>query len=101
MTVINMNTIGKLAKGVCNILVSGSIIALSCESFKMNIGQYNTYSGAVEAIMNSSMLSEYKSEAIGLLKRDEEKEYYKAVISIVKSNDIGSEKVKILNALNH
>ena len=101
MKAINMDTVGNLAKGICNVLVSGVIIAKSYKSIKVNMVQHNTYSGAIEAIMNSSMLSEYKSEAIGLLKREEQKEYYKAAISIVKSKDLGSEKVKMISILNH
>ena len=99
---INMDTIGKFAKGVCNILVSGAILVLSCKALNMNVEQHETgYYDAVEVIMNNrSMFSSSKKELIGLLKRDETSEYYKTVISIVESNSFSSEKVEMIKLLN-
>ena len=98
---INMDTIGKFAKGVCNILVSGAILVLSCKTFNMNVEQHDIgYNDAVEAIMNSTMFSRSRMEMIGLLKRDETSEYYKTVISIVESNSFSSEKVEMIKLLN-
>ena len=105
MRTFNMDTIGKLAKGVANILVCGALIALPYKSVKINMGQpiskTASYDEAVKAITESSMLSSCKCEAVTILKRGEQEEYYKAVISIVKSDDLGSAKVKMIAGLNH
>lgn len=99
---INMDTIGKLTKGVCDILVSGAILVLSCKAFNMIVEQHEIgYYDAVKTIMDSSMFSSSKKEMIGLLKRDETSEYYKTVISIVESGSFSSEKVDMIKLLNH
>ena len=99
---INLDTIGKLAKGVCNILVSGAILVLSCKAFDMNVEQHDVgYYDAVKVIMNNIMFSRSRTELIGLLKRDETSEYYKTVIAIVESNSFVSEKVDMIKLLNH
>lgn len=58
------------------------------------------YDGAISAIMNSSMIDSRKVQAIELLKKDQQKTYYKAVISIVKSTMSDGRKVEAIEKLN-
>lgn len=58
------------------------------------------YDSSVSAIMNSSMLDSRKVQVIELLKKDQQKTYYKAVISIVNSNMFDSRKVEAIEKLN-
>lgn len=58
------------------------------------------YDSAVSAIMNSSMLDSRKVQVIELLKKDQQKTYYKAVMSIVNSTMFDSRKVEAIEKLN-
>jgi len=105
MKALDMVTIGKAVKGIANILVGGTLISLSCDVIGDTIGQFvgktASYDEAVKVIANDAkMLSEYKCEAASILKHDESKEYYKAVINVMKSDMLGSEKVKMINVLS-
>lgn len=98
---INMDTIGKVAKGVCNILVSGAVLVLSCKAINMNVEKHDVgYFDAVDVIMNSPMFSSTKKLMIGLLKRNESSEYYKTVIGIVEADGFTSDKVDMIKLLN-
>ena len=72
--------------------------ALSCSSVTDEIKRKIRYSGdvsysdAVNAIMDSNMLSSYKQEAVAALAKDRDKEFYKAVIHVVNSDMMGSYK---------
>ena len=58
------------------------------------------YSDAVQHIMRSSMLGSQKTEAIGLLRREEDSAYYNAVISIVNSSMLGSQKIEAIEKIS-
>lgn len=49
-----------------------------------------TYSDAISAITNSSMSSYYKQEAIKMLRKDGDVEYYRSVISIALDDKMGN-----------
>lgn len=58
------------------------------------------YDGAVEAIMNSGMYSHDKCEVVKTLPRDEDAEFYKAIIHIAKDSRLYShDKVKMIKSL--
>ena len=62
-------------------------------------GHATGYSDAVDAILNSSMLDSSKRTVIGMLKHDEDLEYYKSVIMTINSNMFDSEKIRIIEKL--
>lgn len=55
-----------------------------------------TYSGAVQAIMRSSMWSDDKNKAIEALTKDESSEVYKAICSIANSSMWSDDKRKTI-----
>lgn len=58
------------------------------------------YDEAVKAIMDSGMYSHDKCEAVNAIKRDEDDEFYKAIIHIAKDSRLYShDKLKILKDL--
>lgn len=59
-----------------------------------------SYSKAVKAIVESNMLDSRKCEAIELLKRDGDDDYYKAVISVINSNMLDSRKVDTIRTIS-
>ena len=58
-----------------------------------------SYDDAIEAIMDSSMPSSYKTDAIAAVRRREWSDYYKSVISIVDSSMCSSNKVEAIKKL--
>lgn len=59
-----------------------------------------SYGDAVNAILSSSMFDSRKTEAITLLKRDGDHDYYSAVISAVGSDMFDSRKVQVIKTLS-
>ena len=59
-----------------------------------------TYNDAVRVIMDSDMLTSYKTDIVKILKRNETSDYYKAVIHTVKSDILSIYKVDIIEELN-
>lgn len=59
------------------------------------------YDDAVNTIINSSMLSSYKSTAVKALRRDGDDSYYRAVIRIVNSDMLGSNKIELIDELSN
>lgn len=113
----DMKRIGDVAKGVGEIMLNGLAVALVIAALgseatrsKANdrrdysYGRYGydyDYGDAVEAIMNSNMFSHCKSEAIDVLKRDEDANYYRAIASIVKDSDtFDNYKVEMIRKLS-
>lgn len=58
------------------------------------------YDDAVKAILDSSMVSCCKQEAISLVKMDASSEYYKAVINTVQSSMVASYKIGVIRDMN-
>ena len=103
---INWEPVGKFAKSACEILVYGALAVMSIKFSESTAKRHGkivnaTYSGAVEAIMNSDMYSHYKSYAITMLKRDGDAEYYGAIIRIVEDDNTYSHyKLDMIKALS-
>lgn len=100
-----LNNIGRVAKKGCKYLFYATVTVLSCstvtdELFKsIRYIDGASYSDAVGAILDSGMLGSYKDEAVSLLPKDGDSEFYKAIISIVNSNILGSYKVDTIKKL--
>ena len=103
---VSKDTIKKIATGIGKALAYGSLTMLSMNLNKETEAIYyvdldcEDYSGAVESIMQSDMSSYYKNQSIAILKKDMDESYYKAIASIVRSNDGDFYKVNMINALN-
>lgn len=94
----NKEIIGTIVKNGCRFLVYGATLLLPCLSLKdtNNVMYYVgdvKYSDAVGVIMNSRMFSSDKTKAIEVLKKNEDKEFYKSVIQVVNSNMFSSDKL--------
>lgn len=85
-------TVGRIVKVVGGVIVYGLASTVSTKSIKdivddVRYSRKASYSDAIGAIMNcSSMLDSYKNEAVAVIKKDGDCEYYKTVIKIAKSN---------------
>lgn len=91
-----LHTIGKYVKAGCKFAAYGLLTVLSCSSITDEIVGY---SDAVDAIINSDMLGSYKREAVDALLKDQDNEFYKAVIHIVNSDMLGSYKLDSIKRL--
>lgn len=58
------------------------------------------YNDAVKVIMNSNMLTSYKTDIMKILKKNESSEYYKTIINVVKSDVLSSYKVEMISEIN-
>ena len=82
--------------------IAGACMVRSTPVNKTNYGgAYTNYGDAVQQIMSSSMLGSNKTDAIALLRRDEDAAYYNAVISIVNSSMLGSQKVEAIEKISN
>lgn len=105
MKKINWESVGKFAKQACEIAIYGTIGLMAFKYGEPATKSYSytdaTYGAAVEAIMDSSMYSHYKTEAIELLKRDETADYYRAVIRVVEDGSMYSHyKIEMIKTLS-
>lgn len=105
---LNKEQVGKIIIGTGKVVICGlSCLALIIPHVENSISAVKrltvkaTYGGAVEAIMNSSMLSSYKQESIEALQKDRDADYYKSVIEIVNSSMLGSYKVETIKKINN
>lgn len=100
-----LNNIGRFMKKGCKYLFYAAVTVLSCstvtdEIFKsMRYSDGASYSDAVLAIMESSMVSSYKDEAVAVLSKDCDSEFYKAIIHIIDSDMMSSYKVDAIKKL--
>lgn len=99
------NTVANIVKGlkgaiipVVGVILSSITISdlLNAVRYCGNVG----YDDAVKVIMNSDMMSSYKTEAISVLKHDSTPDYYRAVISTVNSDMMSSYKVDAIRNMS-
>lgn len=105
MKKINWKPIGDFVGQACEVALYGVAIAASCKVGKfITTGLDNpiaNYSDAVGAIMDSSMFSHDKSDAVEALSRYESSEYYGAIVRIAKDSSMFShDKVKMIRHLS-
>lgn len=94
---INKDKVMKYAKKGCEIAVYVGGIVLSYVSVRdvVDAVKYSgevDYGDAVDAIMSSDMMSSYKEQAVTMLKKDADSQFYKAIIRVVKSDMMSSYK---------
>lgn len=99
--------VGKIIAGTGKVIVCGlSCLALIAPHVENSVNAVKRltakadYSGAIKAIINSSMLSSYKQDAIEAVQKDQDATYYKSVIEVVNSNMLGSYKVETIKKIN-
>lgn len=102
---IRKEDVGNFAKNTGKVLLYGLAIVLPRLTSKDVIDtiRYSGdvgYSDAVRAIMESDMFSSSKDEMIGLLKKDQNMEYYKSIIQVARSDMFSSNKVNIIKKFN-
>ena len=100
----NLKVVRQVAKRSCNVIVPVLVMALSTLSVGevMDMIRYNGnvgYDDAVKVIMDSSIPSYDISRIMQFLKRDENSEYYRAVIHTIKSSMSSYTKVEIIQNL--
>ena len=104
MAKLNLKPVGEFAGEFCKIVGYGLALVLPrvITVYLSNKHDKVTadYSGAVEAIMNSDMMSSYKQDAVQALKTNGSIDYYKAVIHIVYSSAMSSYKVNMIQDLS-
>lgn len=100
-----MKTVSNITKSLKGVIVPvlGVVLSSITISDLLNAVHYSGnvgYDDAVKVIINSNMLSSYKTEAIHVLKHDESPDYYRAVISTVNSDMMSSYKVDIIRNMS-
>lgn len=96
-----LETIRKYARKGCQILMYGLVTSLSYLSVRdiLDIAQSSGdvgYGDAVNAIMSSDMWSADKNKAVMVLSKEENSEFYKAVIHIANSDMWSADKVRAI-----
>lgn len=99
------NTVANIAKGLKGVIVPvvGVILSSITISDLLNAVRYcgNVgYDDTVKAIMNSNMMSSYKTEAVSAVKRDGTPDYYRAVISTVNSDMMSHYKIDAIRNMS-
>lgn len=89
---------GKLALSALAIGLA-SLIRDKASNVQYYIGEVG-YGDAVSVILNSDMFDSTKTKAVELLKRDEDAEYYRAVINAVNSQMFDSTKIQTIKTLS-
>lgn len=98
---VNKETVGKIAKKGCAVVLYGIAAVLPYISVKdtINVIRYSGnvgYGDVVDVIMNSDMLSSYRKEAIEVLPKDGDSELYKSIIAVVQSDMMSSYRVETI-----
>ena len=86
--------VGTMFLGYC------TVVAKADQTKNNNYIYYSTYSGAMNAIMNSTMYSYDKTYITKLLLPNASEDYYSSVISIANSAMFSSDKVSAIKSLN-
>lgn len=99
--------VGKIIVGTGKVLVCGlSCLALIVPHVENSIDAVKRltakadYSGAIQAIMSSDMMSSYKKEAVEVIQKDRDADYYKSVIEVINSNMLSSYKIETLKKIS-
>lgn len=94
--------IGIIFLGYCAVVAKADLVSNTNHSENGNYIFYPAdYSSAYDAIVNSDMLGSGDKRALcANLLKDKSTDYYKSVISIVKSNSFGSDKRSMMASLN-
>lgn len=100
-----LNKTGVMIKKGCNVVVL-VLMGLRFTGMDKRIIKAIRYSGkvkyddAIRAITESNMLGSSMAEAMDLVQSNMETEYYRAVISTIQSNALGSTKIMMLKNIN-
>ena len=86
--------VGTMFLGYC------AVVAKTDQTKNNNYIYFSTYSGAMNAIMNSTMYSSDKTDITKLLLPNASEDYYSSVISIANSTLFSSHKVYAIKSLN-
>ena len=104
---INKEHVGKIIVGTGKVIVCGlSCLALVAPHVENSINAVKrltakpNYGGAIEAVMNSDMLSSYKQEAVDAIQKNRDEDYYKAVIEVINSNMLSSYKMETIRKIS-
>ena len=105
---ISKEQVGKIIVGTGKVLICGlSCLALIAPHVENSIDAVKRltvkadYSGAIKAIMNSSMLSSYKQEAVEAVQKDRDESYYKSIIEVINSDMLSSYKIDTIKKINN
>ena len=105
MLKIDLTKTGAMLKKGCNIVVP-VLMGLRFTGMDKQILKAIRYSGkvkyddAIRAITESNMLGSSMAEAMDLVQSNMETEYYRAVISAIQSDTLGSTKIMMLKNIN-
>lgn len=103
---VSKETIKKIAIGAGKVFVYGSLALLSMKLknetehiYYVEHTDCGDYNDAVDSIIDSDMNSYYKNIALRMVKRNMDKEYYKAVASIARGDDDDYYKISMIKNL--
>lgn len=96
---IDVERIGNIIKTGGRLAVCAAVVILPYAkdiSDKMRCNGPVKYSDVVNVILNSCMMSSYKTELIELLPKNAESDLYRTVIHVINSDMLSSNKVKVI-----
>jgi hypothetical protein len=98
---VSGETVGKVAKGTVNLLVctlAMALPALTKRDVSTNVKSNNdvNYDDVISTIMKSDMLSSYKVEAATMIPKDGADSLYRAVIQVINSDMLTSNKIEVI-----
>lgn len=102
MSKLNLAPVWNFVKVAGKVIGAGALLALACGvrvEYEHHESEGVTYSDAVNAIMNSTMWHDDKSEAIAVLSRDANEELYKAIIHVANGKMWSDDKLKTIKNL--
>lgn len=100
---MNKRVLKEFANGVCSIALAAAGLIFREKVAKAVTSLYakpESYGDAVEAIMNSSLFSDSKREALRLVQKDRDSDYYGSIIKVVNSSAFSDTKLEMLEILN-
>ena len=105
MKLFTVGTIKTIAGKVWDVASYGLMLAASYKVADYIAGEsdskFASYNDAVKAIMNSSMFSHDKRDAVAALKRYGTHEFYKAIVHVAKDSSMFShDKVEMIKTLS-
>ena len=95
---IDLKVVGSVIKGIVGIVSSIAALKVMANE-STTIETKVTYSDAVGAILNCSMMGDDKAEAVSGLKMGQDSDFYEAVINVTKSSLYSSHKLNTIQEL--
>ena len=99
---INWSKVGNAAKEIggwvltAGIMVGPYLMMKDSTTVKVRYIANAKYSDVISTVLNSGMLSSYKTEVMAMVPKNGDTELYKSIIAVVNSDMLSSSKVEVI-----